>query len=122
MSRELYDLCRKYKYFYNKHRDVKCWDQKYHDIDLSDAVAKTKIDLGLVEHEMQKELFNIFGINCGTIHMENEIADVPMDRFGRMQRPHIYRRTADVEFVNSERFIEVLLEYCRGYYDRGKHS
>lgn len=123
MSRKLYDLCRKYKYFYNKNKDVREWDKKYHDIDLSDAIAKTRIDLGLVEHEIQKELFNIFDVQCE----EMEIQTTMYDSFGaymmdRMCRCHPFpHSSANVEFKDSNRFLNVLSEYMDkkrcGFYD-----
>ena len=39
MSRELYDLCRRYKHYYKKVRDVKSLNDKYHDLDLSSAFS-----------------------------------------------------------------------------------
>ena len=123
MSRELYDLCRKYKYFYNKHQDVKKWDKKYHDVDLSDAIAKTRVDLGLVEHEIQRELFKIFDVQCE----EMEIQTTMYDSFGaymmdRRFRSHYFpHSSANVEFKDSNRFLNVLSEYMDkkrcGFYD-----
>lgn len=111
MSRKLYDLCRKYKYFYNKNKDVMEWDKKYHDIDLSDAIAKTRIDLGLVEHEIQKELFDIFDVKCKEMEicttMDDSFMHHMMNRFCRYD-PNSY---ATVEFKDSNRFLNVLVEY-----------
>lgn len=122
MSRELYDLCRKYKYFYNKHQDVKRWDKKYHDIDLSEAIARTRVDLGLVEHEIQRELFRIFDVKCEEIEIQNNM-DSPFVFMGdrcRCSVPLLYT-SANVEFRDSNRFLNVLSEYMNtkrcGFYD-----
>ena len=117
MSRKLYDLCRKYKYFYNKNKDVKEWDKKYHDIDLSDAIAKTRVDMGLVEHEIQKELFNIFDVQCESIDIETDM----FDSFEMYMRNRLYGRhspmphcsSATIELRNGNRFLNVLSEYMR---------
>ena len=117
MSRKLYDLCRKYKYFYNKNKDVKEWDKKYHDIDLSDAFAKTRVDMGLVEHEIQKELFNIFDVQCESIDIETDM----FDSFEMYMRNRLYGRhspmphcsSATIELRNGNRFLNVLSEYMR---------
>ena len=124
MSRELYDLCRKYKYFYNKHQDVKRWDKKYHDVDLSDAIAKTRVDLGLVEHEIQMELFKIFDVKCEEIEIQT-IMDSPFgvsmgDKFRCRCVPLFHQSSANVEFKDSNRFLNVLSEYItqrRDFYD-----
>ena len=123
MSRELYDLCRKYKYFYNKYRDIKKWDKKYHDVDLSDAIARTRVDLGLVEHEIQRELFRIFDVQCEEIKIRNNM-DSPFvfmgDRLGCRCVPLSYS-SANVKFRDSNRFLNVLSEYMDkkrcGFYD-----
>ena len=122
MSRRLYDLCRKYKYFYNKHQDVKRWDKKYHDVDLSDAIARTRVDLGLVEHEIQRELFKIFDVQCEGMEiqtiMDSPFGDMMDRRFRWYPFPH---SSANVEFKDSNRFLNVLSEYMdkkrRDFYD-----
>ena len=114
MSRKLYDLCRKYKYFYNKNKDVREWDKKYHDIDLSEAIAKTRVDMGLVEHEIQKELFNIFDVQCESIDIETDM----FDSFEMYMRNRLWGRhdpiphsSATIELKNGNRFLNVLSEY-----------
>lgn len=117
MSRELYDLCRKYKYFYNKHKDVKSWDKKYHDIDLSDAVATTKIQLGLVENELQKALFKEFNVDCNSIEVHENVG-TPMFGFGRMGK--VFSRESEVRLTDSTRFLNLLSEYM--YELRGSNA
>ena len=110
MSRELYDLCRRYKYFYNKNKDVESWNKKYHDIDLSDAVAITKLQVGLVEHDLLKQLFK----DMKVIPMNLETSrDIPMmDSFnGRIPYERFVDTTSTIEIKDSMRFIHVLEEY-----------
>ena len=118
MSRKLYDLCRKYKYFYNKHEDVRKWDSKYHDIDLSDAVAKTKTDLGLVEHEIQMELFDVFDVICANMEITHDAGYFPytIDRFGGRCHPYQPHSNATIELKDSNRFINVLTDYLQKKY------
>ena len=117
MSRKLYDLCRKYKYFYNKNKDVMEWDKKYHDIDLSDAIAKTRVDMGLVEHEIQKELFNIFDVQCESIDIETDMFDsfevYIRNRLLDRHDPIPHHSSATIELRNGNRFLNVLSEYMR---------
>ncbi len=118
MSRKLYDLCRKYKYFYNKHNDVRKWNSKYHDIDLSDAVTKTKVDLGLVEHEIQMELFDVFDVMCVDMEITNDLGHFPFtaDRFGSRCHPYQKHSNATIELKDSNRFINVLTDYLQKKY------
>lgn len=113
MNRRLYDLCRKYRYFYKKHEDVKSWNRKYHDIDLSYILEKTKYDLELVSREIQLELFNVFDVGCKDIKITREIPqgnystfDAPMPQYIGNVDVH-----CTVEFENSEFFIHLLKEY-----------
>ena len=41
MDRKVYDACRRYKHYYKKHEDVKSWNNKYHDLDLSNQIRLT---------------------------------------------------------------------------------
>lgn len=112
MSRELYDLCRRYKYFYNKHEDVKRWDRKYHDIDLSDAVATTKIQLGLVEHDILKQLFKDMSVYPISIDISRDVP-ISAGRFGRdiADKIRCLGSTSTIGIKDSERFVNVLAEY-----------
>lgn len=115
MSKKLYDLCRKYKYFYKKHEDVVKWHQKYYDIDLTDIIVKTKSDLDVVENEMQEELFNVFNVVCENIDVENEI--LLRNPFNRRCIPYInepHHSTATIELKDSDRFVKSLTDYMRG--------
>lgn len=120
-SREVYDACRRYKYFYNKHEDVKSWDKKYHDIDLSDAVATTKLQLGLQENELMKALFYEMGVVCDKIDILNDIYEPPMS-FGRFANARCVGSTARIDLRDSKRFCHVLSEYMvdmrKGYVRR----
>lgn len=114
MSRELYDLCRKYKYFYKKHEDVKSWDRKYHDIDLSDAVRKTELDLNRVRDDLQNVLFKEHNVICTSIKINPEGIDMGY-RCGvpTMKYPIFPRTTAIVEFENSNEFLRLLADTMR---------
>ena len=110
MSRELYDACRRYKHFYNKNRDVESWNNKYHDIDLSDALNITNGQLKLATHNLQEKLFKEFTVCCGNIDIENEIPMMPMSRMGSVT-PRVLNSHATVEFHNSGEFIYCLENY-----------
>lgn len=111
MDRRLYDLCRKYRYFYNKHNDVKSWNNKYHDIDLSSAVEKTASQLSSVEDEMLKELFKIYKFYPMSIDTEREVP-CAVDIFSRMRIPNRYTHSnSKIEVRDAERFIKVLSEH-----------
>ena len=113
MDRKLYDLCRKYRYFYNKHNDVKSWNNKYHDIDLSSAVEKTASQLSSVEDEMLKELFRVYKFYPMSIDIDRE---VPYERpifTNRMKRVPNFcsHSTSNIEVRDAERFIRALSEH-----------
>lgn len=52
MSRELYDLCRKYKYFYKKLNILKEADDKVYDKHLKKAVASTEAELKIIKNDL----------------------------------------------------------------------
>lgn len=52
MSRELYDLCRKYKYFYKKLNILKEADDKVYDKYLKKAVASTEAELSIIKNDL----------------------------------------------------------------------
>lgn len=110
MSKEMYDLCRRYKHFYNKYRDVKSWDEKYHDIDLTDALVKTGLQLSQVEDEMMKQLLKIMDVH--PISVEQSL-DAPIGCFenSSMFKYYSLDSTATVNFRNSNRFVN-LLGHC----------
>ena len=113
MDRRLYDLCRKYKYFYNKHKDVESWDKKYHDIDLSDAVLKTATQLDCVVDEMLKELFRVYKFYPMSINVDRE---APYERpiFMNRMKPvpnFCSHLISNIEVRSAERFIKVLSEH-----------
>ena len=110
MSRELYDACRGYKHFYNKNKDVKNWNNKYHDIDLSDALNITDGQLKLATHKLQEKLFREFKVHCDTIDIENEIPMTPMSRMASVT-PRVQNSYATVEFHDSREFIYCLENY-----------
>lgn len=64
MSRKVYDACRRYKHFYKKHEDVKGWNNKYHDIDLTQAVGKNKAQLNDCTDELLLALFDEYNVCC----------------------------------------------------------
>lgn len=106
-NRKLYDLCRRYKYFYKKHQDVKDWSHKYHDLDFSSMLDKTRVDVKLCQEELMMTLFDVFQLHC--ISMEVEC---PVDRF---LPSNVSGQIANVEIRDSVDFIRVLSHYL----DRG---
>jgi len=119
MSRELYDLCRKYKYFYNKHKDVESWSGKYHDLDLSMAINKTNAQLKEATHDLQKGLFKEFNVICESIDTEQEMPMIPMGRFGEYTNYlGRYNSTSDVVLHNSNEFLYCLSNYMQDWRKR----
>ena len=116
MSRELYDACRTYKHFYRKHEDVKSWNEKYYDIDLSDAINKTGGQLREATHNLQGKLFKEFDVRC--INIESSVETEPLfsdsDRFGRCFNP--YRSNhSDAVFAESREFLYCLANYMQDW-------
>lgn len=111
MSRELYDACRTYKHFYRKYRDVQEWSHKYHDIDLSDAVNMTFIQLNESRDNLQKILFREYKVKCTNIDMSYDEPLIPVGRFGRCMPSPFDTHHADVDFLDSGEFLKVLSEY-----------
>ena len=71
MSRELYDLCRKYKYNYKKLNILKEADDKVYDKHLKKAVASTEAELKVLENDlcqyMLDEVFNPIEISIESV-------------------------------------------------------
>lgn len=110
MSRKVYDACRRYKHFYKKHEDVKEWNHKYHDLDLSNLIKITSNQLNESRDELLLALFEDYNVCC--TNMETSY-DVPiMGRFGsRLPFIDPETRHTDVEFQGSGRFLNVLAGY-----------
>ena len=120
MDRRLYDLYRKYRYFYNKHKDVESWNKKYHDIDLSDAVLKTATQLSSVEDEMLKELFRVYKFYPMSIDSNREVPLVnEMSYFGHKLTHRHGHSISTIEVRDAERFIRALTEHM---YDWRSHN
>lgn len=113
MSRKVYDACRRYKHFYKKHEDVKGWNNKYHDIDLTQAVGKSKAQLNDCTDELLLALFDEYNVCCTNMETSYDVPITPMGRFGRglsFNAPYETIHT-DVEFEDSRRFLNVLAEH-----------
>ena len=111
MSREVYDACRRYKHFYNKHKDVESWNNKYHDIDLSDALKLTNLQLMDSEDYLLKALFKEYNIGVTNVEVNHDYL-APMGRFGRNCRCAVPTgSTANVEIKDSRRFIKCITDY-----------
>ena len=114
MDRRLYDLCRKYRHFYNKYKDVESWNRKYHDIDLSSAVEKTASQLSSVEDEMLKELFRVYKFYPMSIDIDREFPyGTPTMFMNRIKRlPNFCSHSVSkIEVRDAERFIKLLSEH-----------
>ena len=69
-DRELYDLCRKYKFFYKKCEDLKKCRDKYHDKNIRNAYSDAKKELDNVAWEIYACLI---GTYTGTCELECEV-------------------------------------------------
>ena len=83
MSRELYDLCRRYKHYWKNVEDVKHLNDKYHDLDLTSALSHSCGQLCETEDEMLKQLFRDYYVRVvvsydGCDHVQN-LKDVYTD-------------------------------------------
>lgn len=58
MSRELYDLCRKYKYYYKKLNILKEADEKVYDKHLKRAISSTEAELNILERDLSQYMLN----------------------------------------------------------------
>lgn len=113
MSRIVYDACRRYKHYYKKHEDVKGWNRKYHDLDLSNLIRITSNQLNESRDELLLALFEDYNVCCNSMETSYDVPITPMGRFGgRMPcyNPSETRYT-DVEFQDSGRFLNVLAEH-----------
>lgn len=114
MSRELYDLCRRYKHYWKKVEDVKALDKKYHDLDLSSAFMVSQHQLASTEDEMLMQLFRDFKVICMSVDTENEVFERPNwhlnDRFPE-PNPILCNSRSVLEITDSRRFIRCLCEY-----------
>ena len=111
MSRELYDLCRRYKHYWKKVEDVKHLNDKYHDLDLSCALGLSEHQLTETEEEMLKQLFLDFNVKCGNIEVATDVIE-PCRRFGEfLGRPIPVSSEATIEMKDSRRFIKCLSDY-----------
>lgn len=112
MSRKVYDACRRYKHFYKKHEDVKGWNNKYHDLDLSNLIKLTSTQLNESSDELLQALFEDYNVCCTNMETSYDVPITPMGQFGR-RLPFIDPVTGhtDVEFVDSRRFLNVLANH-----------
>ena len=115
MGRELYDLCRRYKYYWKKVEDVKHLNDKYHDLDLASAISNSYGQLMETEDDMLKQLFKDFDVMCSNIEVHQDITEPNWlySRFGQhcLGRPRIVGSEAMIEMKNSNRFIRCLSDY-----------
>lgn len=110
MDRKVYDACRRYKHYYKKHEDVKSWNNKYHDLDLSNQIRLTSTQLNESRDELLLVLFEDYNVCC--TNMESSYGD-PITLFGsRLPFTNLFgTRQTNVEFQDSGRFLNVLAEY-----------
>lgn len=114
MSRELYDLCRRYKHYWKKVEDVKHLNDKYHDLDLASAMSHSYGQLMETEDDMLKQLFREFNVVCLSANTETEVFERPMwhlnSRF-REPNPKICGSSTTLDIRDSRRFIRCICEY-----------
>lgn len=116
--REMYDLCRKYKYFYKKREDLEKFHRKYHDVDLSDAIDKTNVDLKFIEDDMMVELLKSMDVNCTDLKTENEFAEEACSLFRDRGVPICTGSTTQMTLRDSRRFTLVMSRYLMWHRNR----
>lgn len=83
-NRELYDLCRKYKFFYKQHEEIKHLDKCYWSKYIREAYKESEQNLNNVTKEIIKLILNDF-IYDGGVSIEANIHH-EVDAFGRFGR------------------------------------
>ena len=115
-NRDLYDLCRKYKFFYKQHEEIKKLDTCYWNKHIREAYKKSERDLNNVTKEIIKLILNDF-IYDGGVNIE---CNVPHEfgAFMRCGRSMIssFRPIEEVTFV-SDRLATIVKEMMmeKGY-------
>lgn len=90
-NKELYDLCRKYKYFYKKLKDLDNFSKKYHDVDLDPFKLEVINELKLIKMEMIRVILDCFDIRISSIECEHEGIFNPVfnSRLGRYTQGNV---------------------------------
>ena len=112
MSRELYDLCRRYKHYWKNVEDVKHLNDKYHDLDLTSALSHSCGQLCETEDEMLKQLFRDYCVMCDKIETHNEIQEPCFSSIRDcLAPPRVVGSLSTLHIQDSRRFIGVLCDY-----------
>lgn len=113
MDRELYDLCRRYNYFYRKYRDIKELSYKYHDERLKKVVVDMGCDLKMHEANLIDCIFRKLDLDKCPIEIESS-KEIPCHDMSRS----IYRGVGTNEEIiikNNEKFRHALLRLQKHY-------
>lgn len=112
-NKELYDLCRKYKYFYKKLKDLKEFKRKYYDANLTGNIVDTTNELHSIERKMFPVILDNEGITISSMSTEiSHIHEPVYDSVTRMST-HIESNTNGygeicIECKNAHRLSELL--------------
>ena len=117
-NRDLYDLCRKYKFFYKQHEEIKKLDTCYWNKHIREAYKKSERDLNNVTKEIIKLILNDFIYEGGVSINVN--APTEFDAFRRCGKSIMssYRPMEEVTFTSNGLAIivkEMMMEKGYGY-------
>lgn len=106
MDRELYDLCRRYNYYYRKYRDTKELSYKYYDESLNDVVRKMGCDLSIHEANLIECILKKLDLDKGEVEIEAINTDACYDMFGN----YYLSRGGNIKILikNNEKFLNAL--------------
>jgi hypothetical protein len=112
MDRELYDLCRRYNYFYRKYRDIKELSYKYHDERLKKVVVGLECDLKMHEANLIDCIFRKLDLDKCYIEIESS-EEIPCH--GMIRGICHGGCTNEIKIKNNEKFRDALLRIQKHY-------
>lgn len=119
-NRELYDLCRKYKFFYKQHEEIKKLDSCYWNKHIREAYKKSERDLNDVAFKIIELVLSEFIYDGGVSISQNTPIDVNSPIGCRLDRLGIsgYIPLAEVTFSSNKlaNIVErIMMEKGHGY-------
>lgn len=113
-NRELYDLCRKYKFYYKQHEEIKHLDKCYWSKYIREAYKESEKNLYYVTIDIIKLVLDEF-IHDGGVDIETNVP-IEFDAFwsGR-QRLSPYRPMPEVT-IKSNRLATIIQEMIKEKY------
>ena len=117
-NRELYDLCRKYKFFYKQHEEIKHLDKCYWSKYIREAYKESEQNLNDVTKEIIKLILNDFIDDGGVNISQDVLTDVNSPFANRLSRLSIsmFRPMAEVT-ITSDRLATIVKDMMmeKGY-------